>query len=167
MEKPIQFASTVRRLKQLLDVHYIEIPVSVMKKLGKIKKRLLCSVNKEKAFQCGIVNLGEGKGYITLNKKRLKDFQLINGSKIKVTLSIDESEFGMEVPVELQALLDQDKEGNRRFMKLSKGKQRYIIYYVGQVKNSQLRIDRAIMLIENLKRSQEGKENFRQMLGLE
>ncbi|MGZ4056577.1 MAG: YdeI/OmpD-associated family protein, partial [Bacteroidia bacterium] len=60
----------------------------------------------------------------------------------------------------------QDEEGMRRFKMLTKGKQRYIIYYVAMVKSSQKRIDRAILLITNLKKTKEGKESFREMLGL-
>ena len=87
--------------------------------------------------------------------------------EVTVSLKKDESEFGMEVSEELKELLDQDAEGMRRFKMLPPGKQRYIIHYVNTVKSSQKRIDRAILLITNLKKTKEGKESFRQMLGLE
>ena len=93
------------------------------------------------------------------------------GLKFKDTVTIslkkDESEYGMPLSEELKELLEQDDEGMRRFKMLTPGKQRYIIHYVNTVKNSQLRIDRAIMLISNLKKTKEGKESFRAMLGLE
>jgi len=73
----------------------------------------------------------------------------------------------MPVPEELEELLRQDPEGERRFEMLTPGRQRYIIHYVNQVKSSQLRINRAMLLIGNLKKQPEGKESFRAMLGLE
>lgn len=57
----------------------------------------------------------------------------------------------MPMPEELEALLEQDELGKIRFDKLTKGKQRNMIYYVSQPKSEQVRIDRAITLIEKLK----------------
>jgi hypothetical protein len=45
--------------------------------------------------------------------------------------------------------------------------QRYIIHYVASVKSSQLKIDRAFLLLTNLKKLPKGKETFRAMLGKE
>ena len=72
----------------------------------------------------------------------------------------------MEMPPELAELLRQDEEGKTRFNQLTPGRQRYIIHYVSAVKSSQLRIDRAILLIENLKKLPKGKESFRETLGM-
>lgn len=148
-----------------MNVHYLEIPKTIMQKLEP-KARLLCSVNGHKPFQCGTVSLGEGKGYITLSNKRMKEFGVEKGERVQVKLDPDKSKYGMEVPVELSTLLKQDPEGMERFKKLSAGKQRYIIFYVAQVKSSQLRIDRSIKLITNLKLTKPGKESFREILGL-
>jgi uncharacterized protein YdeI (YjbR/CyaY-like superfamily) len=57
----------------------------------------------------------------------------------------------MDVPEELKELLAQDPEGKRRFDRLDCSvKERYIIYYVTGVKSSQLRLERALLLITNL-----------------
>ena len=161
----IAFKSTIFRLDYLLGVHYIEIPKRVM--LNFSGKRIICDLNNELSFQCGIVALGNGKGYITVNNKRLKQLELALGDAVSVNLKIDNSQYGMEVPLELKELLNQDKIGKKRFEQLTAGIQRYIIYYVSQVKNSQKRVDRAILLIENLKRLPVGKETFRELLGKE
>lgn len=166
-ETSIQFTSKIYKLKYLLDVHYVEVPMDVIKTLGgKLKIRLLCSINGNPSFQCGMVALGSGNAYISVNKKRMKEFGIKFGEKVKVALQKDDSKYGMDVPEELSELLKQDDEGNRRFKMLPPGTQRYIIYYVAQVKSSQLRINRAIKLITNLKKIKEGKEIFREILGL-
>jgi len=164
---PLKFQTRIDRLDKL-KLNYIEIPVSIVEQMGgKFKIRLLCSVNGTEAFQGGLVALGEGKGYITLNTKRMKELGLIIGDWVEVELNPDNSKYGMPVPEELEELLRQDPEGERRFEMLTAGRQRYIIHYINQVKSSHLRINRALLLIGNLKKLPEGNEDFRKMLGLD
>jgi uncharacterized protein YdeI (YjbR/CyaY-like superfamily) len=118
-------------------------------------------------YQGGIVALGEGNAYISINKARLKQLGLKAGDVVDFTLENDESEFGMTIPEELQEMFSQDDEAKERFDLLTKGMQRYIIHYVASVKSSQLKIDRAFMLLTNLKKLPKGKETFRAMLGKE
>lgn len=159
----INFKSAIFRLNYLLGVHYVEIPKKVMSLF--FGKRIICYLNDRISFQCGIVSLGNGKGYITVNNKRLTQLGLAFGDSVLIKLEIDSSEYGMEVPIELIELLQQDEIGNERFGQQTKGMQRYIIYYISQVKSSQKRIDRALFLIENLKKLSPGKETFRELLG--
>jgi Domain of unknown function (DUF1905)/Bacteriocin-protection, YdeI or OmpD-Associated len=161
--KTIKFTTRILPLKHL-KMNYLEVPSSIVSKIGGItKRRWLCTVN-TLTWQCGLVALGNGNAYISLNKKIMKELGLTTGQKIKVILEADTSQYGMEMSTELKTLLKQDKEGSRRFQLLPAGKRRYIIYYVSQVKASQLRIDRAIRLIENLKGTSVGKESFREIL---
>ena len=110
--------------------------------------------------------LGNGKGYISITGARLKTLGMREGQTVELTLKADASEFGMKMSEELKALLEQDDEGRARFEKLTPAKQRYVIFYCNGVKNSDLRLERALLLIGNLKRLPVGKENFREMLGL-
>ncbi len=166
-DSPIQFNTKISKLEHLVGMHYLEIPQKIVKKLGrKFAIRLLCTVNNSLTFQCGLVALGDGNGYISVIAKRMKQLGIKFGSKVSVELKKDDSKYGMPIPEELAELLAQDKEGVKRFKLLPPGKQRYIIYYVSMVKSTQLRIDRAILLIENLKQLPIGKESFREMLGL-
>lgn len=161
----ITYKTCINKLPHLPG-HYIEVPPEVVQQLGgKFKVRVLCTINNKLTFQGGLVALGGGSGYISINNTRLKQLGLQSGDEVQVKLEPDQSEFGMEIPEELTELLNQDDEGKRRFDMLPPGKQRYIIYYVAGVKNSQLRIDRALLLIGNLKRLPLGKESFREMLG--
>jgi hypothetical protein len=163
----MKFTSRISRLSHL-NTHYIEIPVNTVKKLGgQFNVRLLCTLNHSLTFQCGIVALGEGKGYISLNAKRLQALQLKNGDSVQVELTNDTSEFGADVPEELAEAFSQDAKGFERFLALPPGKQRFIIRHVSAVKNSQLKIDRALSLLENLKKLAPGKETFKGMIGKE
>lgn len=160
----IKFETTIGQL-DYLNMKYLEVPKEVVDELGTMKIRLLCTVNGTLTFQCGLMALGEGRAYISINAKRMKQLGVTLGSRVSVALEKDNSKYGMPVPEELEELLKQDTEGKRRFDKLTPAMQRYIIFYVAGVKSKQLRLDRAILLIENLKRAVEGKETFRFLLG--
>lgn len=161
----INFTTQIKRLESL-KMYYLEINQAVIQQLGgSLKVRLWCSVNEQSAWQGGLVALGEGMAYLSINTKRMKDFGVKLGDQVAVCLWIDDSEYGIEMPEELSEVLAQDEMGNQRFHQLSKGMQRYIINFIGTVKNSQLRIDKAIFLINNLKKLPLGKETFRQILG--
>jgi hypothetical protein len=164
----IEFQSHIDYLDYLLGVNYIFIPSNVIQDLGGIKSgRLICKANNTIEFQCGIVSLGDGNGYITLNKARLKKLKLQRGDSITIRLEKDKSEYGMELSAELNELLNQDHEANLRFKALKPGMQRSIIFYVSQVKSRNLRLERALLLLNNLKQIPSGKETIRAILGKE
>ena len=67
-----------------------------------------------------------------------------------------------EVSIAMRYLRENDWVDMREEKK-NQGKQRNIIYFVSGVKSSQLRIDRALKLINNLKALKEGKETMREI----
>ena len=163
--KPISFSTHIDRLSYL-KLFYFEIPASVVKKIGGIgKQRLICEVNKQLKFQCGLIALGEGKAYISINSKRMKELGLEKGDTVTLILTEDKSEYGADVPEELTELFKQDPEGKRRFELLTPGMQRYILKHIAAVKSVQLKVDLAFTLISNLKQLPQGKETFREILG--
>jgi hypothetical protein len=162
---PIRFKTHIDKLSYL-KTFYLEVPATIVKKIGGIGKvRLICEVNKALSFQCGLMSLPEGKAYISINSKRMKELGVEQGDFVDVILTEDTSEFGVDVPEELLELFKQDPEGKRRFDLLKPGMQRYILNHVNTVKSPQLRVDRAFMLIHNLKNLTPGKETFKEILG--
>jgi len=167
LAKKIKYSTHIGLLTHLPGMHYIPVGMAQLSELGSsYNKRLLISVNGEITFPGGLVALGEGTAYISISKARMKKLGITLGSKVEILLEEDNSLYGMEMSEELNEVLVQDKEGNRRFHQLTKGKQRYIIQYVSAVKNTQLRIERALKLIGNLIQLPEGNESFREILGL-
>lgn len=163
--KPILLTTHIDKLNYLNSM-YLEIPADVVKKIGGIgKQRLICEVNKQIKFQCGLMSLSEGRAYITINSKRMKELGVERGDTVKIILTEDNSEYGVDIPEELQELFNQDPEGKKRFDLLKPGMQRYILNYVNSVKSPQLRVERAFLLISNLKKQLVGKESFKEMLG--
>lgn len=162
----LRFKSKIGILSYLPGQHYIEVPKKTIAELGgTFKQRLTCSVNGKVKFQCGLMPLGGGDGYIMFSKARMKAVNAKAGDRLDIILTPDKSKFGLPMPPELKELLKQDKEGKKRFDKLTPGMQRYILHYVGTAKNPDLRLERAFMLITNLKKCETGKETFRKMLG--
>ena len=161
----ISFKTSMVHLDSL-RIYYLEVPAVIVTKLGGISKQRLICTTKSVSWQCGLVALGKGKGYISLNKKLIKQLDIKEGDTVTASLKKDESKYGMEMPEELKELLNQDKEGNKRYHAIVPGKQRYIIYYIQQVKSSQLLVERAIMLIENLKKLPKGKESYKGLFGI-
>lgn len=162
---PIRFKTHIDKLSYL-KTFYLEVPATIVKKIGGIGKvRLICEVNKVLSFQCGLMSLPEGKGYISINSKRMRELGVEMGDSVNITLTEDTSEYGVDVPEELTELFKQDPEGKRRFDLLKPGMQRYILNHVNTVKSPQLRVDRAFMLISNLKNLTQGKETFKEILG--
>lgn len=166
MNDLVEYDSKIELLSHLPGMHYICVPDSVLKQLGGgFKHRVLCTLNNSLTFQAGVVSLGNEDGYITVSKARMKSLNVKQGDVVSIQLQKDHSEFGMDVSEELQELLSQDREGDRRFRMLTPGKQRYIIHYVNSVKSSEKRLQRAMLLIGNLKQLEEGNEQFRNILG--
>ena len=170
VENQIEYTSEIYRLDKL-KLFYIEVPVEIISQLngkfekGKLNHRVVITINNQLNWQGGIVALGDGIGYITLSTARMKQLSVHLNDTVNVSLKLDTSKYGFDVPEELEELLKQDIEGNRRFELLKPGMQRYIIYYIIQVKSSEKRLDRALLLINNLKLTIEGKEEFKTLLG--
>lgn len=163
---PIVFKTKIDCLDYMANMRYLLIPNEIVMQLGgSFSIRLWCTADEKVKWQCGLTALGNGDAYISLNAQRLKQLKAKPGDEVTLSLEKDDSEFGLEVPEELKELFEQDPEGNKRFHQLIAGKQRFIIRVIISVKSSQLRVERAVTLIENLKKLTVGKESFKDILG--
>lgn len=171
MTSPIQFHSEILH-NQKLKLHYLTLSAEDMQRLdgqfqrGRFNKRVRIRIPPIE-WQAGIVALGEGKGYITLSGARMKKLGVHFGDEISFTLEPDDSKYGMEMAVEFEEVLKQDPEAKERFDQLKKSLQRYMLYYVLQVKSSEKRLERSIFLLRNLKSTPIGMEDFAKILGKE
>lgn len=69
-----------------------------------------------------------------------------------IQLYEDQTKYGVEMPEELDAVLMSDHEAFSVFENLTPGRQRSIIYTIKRYKSIQTRVDKALILTENLKR---------------
>ncbi len=92
-----------------------------------------------------------GSFHITFNKQNQKKLGLFPSDYFEVQLFEDTSKYGVEMPEEFEAVLQSDPEAFATFESLTDGKKRSLIYYILKIKKSQTRIDKALIITENLK----------------
>jgi len=113
-------------------------------------KRVVCSINRGSSFQCALMPWGE-LFYIIVNKKKRDEVGAQAGDIVDVVLVKDESKYGLPMPEEFAEVLKQDPEGDRLFHALTKGKQRSMLYYLGNIKDIDKRIHACLIFIDHLK----------------
>jgi hypothetical protein len=125
-------------------------------------KRVICSINKQEGFHCALMPSGSGSFIISVNKQKREMWGIKVGDAIDVRLEIDTSKYGLPMPEEFRAVLDQDPEGDRLFHALSPGRQRSLLYQASQKTDVDLRIHRALAIVEHLKEN-DGKVIFEKL----
>ncbi|MBQ4822374.1 YdeI/OmpD-associated family protein [Aquimarina sp. MMG016] len=93
-----------------------------------------------------------GLYHITFNKQNQKKLGVFPSDYFEVTLLEDTSKYGVEMPEEFDAVLQSDPEAFDIFESLTDGKKRSLIYFILKIKNSQKRIDKSLIIVDNLKR---------------
>lgn len=114
-------------------------------------KRVVCTVGSEHSFSCALIPDGQGDFYIYLSKRRMDLLGLAADDSVQLILEKDTSEYGMEMPPELEEVLAFDEEAKSAFDQLTPGRRRSAIHQVGSAKREETRIERALRLAENLK----------------
>ncbi len=159
----MEYTGKLENFNTKLWSYHVKVPKGIaIYYLDQGDKRVVATLNGTLTFQCAIMPAGDGVYFINLNKKNRDQLKLKEGSKIVVRLEKDESEYGLPFPEELRELLDQDPEGNTVFHALTPGKQRTMIHAVSQVKSTDLKIHRGLVILEHLKRNK-GKINFKEL----
>lgn len=123
-------------------------------------RRVVARLNGVYEFQCALMPRGDGWFFININKKIRDQYKFQIGSEVHILLSPDNSQYGLPVPEELAELFQLDPDGSDLFHTLTPGKQRTLLYWIGQPKRTEGRIARALATIDHL-RNFNGKLNYR------
>ena len=94
----------------------------------------------------------QGRFVMTFGKRYQKELGIFPNDYFEMQLFEDTSRYGVEMPEELEAVLQGDPEAFKIFESFTEGKIRSLIYVIARYKNSQTKIDKSIILAENLKR---------------
>ena len=127
-----------------------------------VDRRVICSVNDKVTYHCAIHADGTGGYRIMLNKARCQKLKLVRGETINIELEKDSSEYGVPIGDELREVLDQNPTADKFFHALTKGGQRTLIYWTNNVKSSDIKIRRALVMTDHLV-NQGGKPDFKLM----
>lgn len=143
---------------------YITIPADVYSRFtGKKPPRIVITVNKTVQWKAAIMSLGNGNGFVAVSKKSIKEHGWKPGQTFDLLLEDDTDEETFPLPEEMMVILETDDESRQYYDGLTDGKKRSITIYINQTKNEQLRVDRALMITENLKRLK-GKASVMQLM---
>lgn len=157
---PAKLIVTLEKFDSQLWAFHFPIPGDVAAQfIDGDNRRIICSMLGHD-MQCALMGAGDGDWFVNVNKKVRDKLGLIEGQQVEVEITKDESEFGMPMPDELRELLVQDDKGNEHFLNLTPGKQRNLIYIVNNVKNPDIKLRRALCIVEHLK-MQNGKIDFK------
>lgn len=100
----------------------------------------------------GAIQKIEGAYCMIFGKKYQKALGVFPNDYFQLQFYEDITTYGVEMPEELEAVLLSDKEAFTIFESFTAGKKRGIIYMILGYKNSQTKIDKSLLLCENLKR---------------
>ena len=158
----IDFSGTVERFDFNHWSYHIPVSDEVADKMMDEKhRRVLVWIKDSGPYHMALMKSKE-YWYLLVNQDLRTKLNLDGAKSFPVRIQRDHSEFGHEVPEELEVLLDQDEEGNAFFRQLTPGKQRSLIYMVTTVKNPDSRMRKSLAILHHLKLAK-GKLDFKQL----
>lgn len=149
------------------DYYSLRLPEHIVrpfldKNLKRVKAKA-CFEGKELRFHAAIQKRKE-KYYMLFGKRYQKELGVFPNDYFQLQLLEDTSKYGVEVPEEFAAVIFSDYEAFQLFESLTSGKKRGLIYTIERYKNPQTRIDKALLLCENLKKGiRDPRELFRKI----
>lgn len=160
----MDFTSTLQNYHTALWTFHIKVPAAIANSfVGEDgSRRVICRLNDKLEFQCAILPNGDEEFFILVNKKIRDTLRIQLNDTVSVSLRKDDSEYGLPMPDEFKAMLEADPEGDELFHALTPGKRRTLLHIVGTVKNTDLRINRSLVILEHLKNNK-GQINFKNL----
>ncbi|WP_299130521.1 YdeI/OmpD-associated family protein [uncultured Winogradskyella sp.] len=115
--------------------------------------RVLASFEAKKIeFYAALKKDKTGLYRIYFSKAKQKELGLFTNDYFQLQVFEDLSKYGVEMSEELEAVLLSDDEAYTIFENLTPGRQRSIIYTVSRYKSAQMCVDKALLIVSNLKR---------------
>jgi hypothetical protein len=148
--KTFKFSGYLQPLNGTLAYFGLFIPDDVLSEIAaKGRQRVNGKINGYD-FDLAIQNVKGGLRYFTISKALRKEAKIALSDLINVEFYLVDGSI-VEMPEELIAVLEQDEIGNQIWQKLTAGYQRSLIHYINSTKNIDLRIKRAIYLVNKAK----------------
>ena len=140
-----------------IDIYNIFIPKEIYtpfadKNMSRAKVKILFNGKILDFYAAVKRDKSSGNFKMMFSKQKQKELNLSLGDEFEMQLFEDTSKYGVDVPEELEEVFLTDYEAFKIFETLTKGKQRSIIYGLKRFKTSQQKIDKALIMCENLKR---------------
>ena len=104
------------------------------------------------SYHAALVSKKDGSYTMYFSKEKQKQLGVFMNDYFEIQLFEDQSKYGVDMPEELDAVLTSDYEAYSIFENLTPGRQRSMIYTIKRYKSTQTRVDKALILTNNLKR---------------
>lgn len=147
-----QFTAKLHLFEDNLWFYHILLPEAVAADFlaSETGRRVLCSIQGSEGFHAALMPDGLGAWFININQKLRDVLGLREDMEVDVTLVPDTTPFGMPMPEEFEETLWQNPEAKAIFEALTPGKQRNLIYIVSQVKSSNIKVRRSLVIANHL-----------------
>lgn len=135
-------ATLERRTMGEVDFVIAVVPIEISEQLlaRPSGTRVYASYDGGDLDQTRLLPLGDGAGYyLLLSAEKRRGLGLDVGDRVEVQLAPDASDYGIPVPEEWQAHVDEDAAVRAAFDELTPGRQRRILYVVGKPKGAATR----------------------------
>lgn len=149
MQSPVFDISVTSTYYSLLLPNDIIKPF-LNKNLKRVKVK--ATFQKKELWFHGAIQKRNGNYYMMFGKRYQKELGIFPGDYFQLQFFEDTSKYGVDVPEEFEAVLTSDYDAYQLFESLTDGRKRGLIYAITRYKNSQTRIDKTLLLCENLKR---------------
>lgn len=113
-------------------------------------RRVICTINDKINIHCALMP-NKNDWFILTNEQTVKKLGVNKNSTITVTMTKDESQYGIPMPDEFREVLNQEPMVDTFFHLLTPGKQRSLLYIIGKVKSADIRIRKSLAIADHLK----------------
>ena len=142
------FKARLAEVQEGLISTVIYIPTPLMKELPRSRVRVKGSMNGA-PFALAVQYRKNAPSFFIVSKPLRKAAGANPGDFVLVKFHLVSDK--VDLPAELEALLEQDSEGKKAWLKLTPGYQRSLCHYITSVKNVDSRISRALFLVNKAK----------------
>lgn len=125
-------------------------------------KRVICTVNEEITYQCGLLSAGSLGYFVNVNASIREKAQLQLYDKVALQIHLDESKYGLPLPNFFEELVKQDPVFDEVFHRLTIGKQRTLIHLIGTFKSEQKQLEK-LMVIRDYLIQVNGKLDYKEL----
>ncbi len=152
-EKVYTFDTRLKTVHGSFTHTIIVVPDKIISSLpikGRVRTKGM--INKT-PFALAIQHKKDGSRYFMVSGQLRREAKIGSGDPVKVRFWLVDPD-RVDIPEELQAVLDQDVEALKRWKTFTPGLQRGLAHYVNAVKNVDSRIKRAMEIMEKAKYGQ-------------
>jgi len=145
------FTTKLEKLQSNLSYTALFLPYEIVTQLPeKGRLRVAGFLNNKIPFNLAILNLKEGPKYLTVGSILRREAKIKEGDLVQVSFHLVDPNL-LELPEELEIALAQDEDAQRVFDTFTVGYKRSLAHYITSTKNIDVRIKRALELLEKAK----------------